>query len=113
MSYYQLPPIRAFPHSISYREKTGEDDYQKPTYGDENIIDHVWFNLASSFSRSGHNSTEKTPNSSITMFKRYCDNIPKFMNDTPVVFEGKEYNIVLVKELILNGELIGLRLEVV
>lgn len=113
MSYYQLPPIRAFPHSISYREKIGEDDYQKPTYGDEIIIDHVWFNLASSFSRSGNNSTEKAPNSSITMFKRYCDNIPKFENDTPITFEDKEYNIVLIKDLVLNGELIGLRLEVV
>jgi hypothetical protein len=39
--------------------------------------------------------------------------LPNFTNDSLVIFEGKEYKIVLVKELILNGESIGWRLEVV
>lgn len=112
MVYYRLPPIRAFPHSIIYRQKTGEDDYQKPEY-DDTPISNVWFNLSSTFSRGGNNSSDKAPNASITMFYRYCGKLSGFENDSLVVFQGKEYKIILVKELILNGESIGWRLEVV
>lgn len=112
MNRYQVPPITAFPHSVIYREKISEDEYQKVTYVDKKI-DHAWFNLASTFSRSGNNSTVKTKNSSVTMLTRYCGILPEFMVDSPLVFRGKEYNIVLAKELLLNGELMGWRLEVV
>lgn len=112
MVYYRLPPKRAFLHSIVYRQKTGEDDYQKPIY-DDKTVNHVWFNLSSTFSRSGNNSTDKAPNASITMLYRYCGELPVFEKDTPVIFNNQEYNIVLTKELILNGESIGWRLEVV
>lgn len=112
MVYYRLPPIRAFPHSIIYRQKTGEDDYQKPEYKDT-PISNVWFNLSSTFSRGGNNSSDKAPNASITMFYRYCGELSKLETDNLVVFQGKEYNIVLAKELVLNGESIGWRLEIV
>lgn len=112
MVYYRLPPIRAFPHSIIYRQKIGEDDYQKPEYKDT-PISNVWFNLSSIFSRGGNNSSEKAPNASITMFYRYSGELSGFENDSLVVFQGKEYKIILVKELVLNGESIGWRLEVV
>lgn len=112
MNRYQIPPIAAFPHTIVYRQKTGEDDYQKPTYEDQ-TVNYAWFNLASTFSRGGNNSTVKTKNSSVTMLTRYCGILPEFTVDSPLVFRGKEYNIVLAKELLLNGELIGWRLEVV
>lgn len=111
MVFYRLPPKRAFPHSIIYRERTGENDYQKPIY-ENTVINHVWFNLSSTFSRNGNNSTDKSPNSSITMLYRYCGKLPEFKKGTPVVFNGVEYNIVLTKELILKGESIGWRLEV-
>ncbi|MBD5854894.1 hypothetical protein DXX97_05885 [Lactococcus lactis] len=113
MSYYQLPPKSAFPHTFEYKNKSGEDNYHKPIYDPSKTIENVWFNLASTFSRSGNNSTEKAPNSSVTLLYRYCGLLPDFTNDSLVIFEGKEYKIVLVKELILNGESIGWRLEVV
>ncbi len=113
MSYYQLPPKSAFPHTIEYKNKSSEDNYHKPIYDPSKTVENVWFNLASTFSRSGNNSTEKAPNSSITLVKRYCGSLPNLTNDSLVIFEGKEYKIVLVKELILNGESIGWRLEVV
>jgi hypothetical protein len=112
MVYYRLPPIRAFPHSIIYQQKTGEDDYQKAEYADT-TINNVWFNLSSTFSRGGNNSSDKAPNASITMFYRYSGELSGFENDSLVVFQGKEYKIILVKELVLNGESIGWRLEVV
>lgn len=113
MSYYQLPPKSAFPHTIIYKKKTGMNNFQKPKYELDKKIESVWFNLASTFSRNGNNSTEKTPNSSITLLSRYCGEFPVFTNDSLVIFEENEYKIVLVKELILNGESIGWRLEVV
>lgn len=113
MSYYQLPPKSAFPHTIEYKNKSGEGNYHKPIYDPSKTLENVWFNLASTFSRGGNNSTEKAPNSSITLVDRYCSSLPNFTNDSLVVFEGKEYKIVFVKELILNGESIGWRLEVV
>lgn len=113
MSYYQLPPKSAFPHTIEYKNISSEDNYHKPIYDPSKTVENVWFNLASTFSRSRNNSTEKAPNSSITLVDRYCGSLPNFTNDSLVIFEGKEYKIVLVKELILNGESIGCRLEVV
>lgn len=113
MSYYQLPPKSAFPHSIIYKKKVGMNNFQKPEYDSGKKIELVWFNLATTFSRSGNNSNVKAPNSSITILSKYSGDLPVFVIDSLVAFEEKEYKIILVKELILNGESIGFRLEVV
>lgn len=113
MAYHRLPPRSAFPHSIVYREKIGEDDYQKPTFAGDITVDTVWFNFSTAFSRSGNNSIEKAPNASITMLYRYCGELPKFKNDSTVIFDGQEFNIIKSKPLLLNGEAMGWRLEVV
>ena len=112
MSYYRLPPKKAFCHSITYKHQIGEDDWGKPTF-DETIIDNVWFNLSTKFSRGGNNSSESAPDASVMMTYRYCGKLPEFKLNTPISYNGDEYNIVLSKPLIVNGQAIGWRLEVV
>lgn len=112
MSYYRLPPKRAFCHSITYKKKNGEDDWGKPIY-DEKVINYVWFNLSTKFSRGGNDSSEKAPNASVMMTYKYSGDLPDFALNTPISFNGTDYTIVLSKPLIINGHEIGWRLEVV
>ena len=112
MTYYRLPPKKAFCHTISYEKRGEEDDW-----GNAEIvtveINHCWFNRATLFSRVGNDSSETAPNSSIVMTYRYSGrDIPEFKVKDSVKHEGQEYTIVLSKPLILNGQEIGWRLEV-
>lgn len=118
MTYYRLPPKEVFCHTISYEsvklDSEGNpilDNWQKPEY-ESTTIENVWFNLSTKFSRGGINSSENAPNASVTMFYRYCGNLPVFEVNTKIRFNGEEYTINLSKPLILKGEAIGWRLEV-
>jgi len=112
MGYYRLPPKKAFCHTINFKEVIGEDDWQNPITKNWKI-ENCWFNYASKFTRSGINASDKAPNASVTMTDRYCGPLPNFKVDSKISFKGEDYTIVTSKPLILNGQSIGWRLEVV
>ena len=108
-----MPPKKQFKHTITQVVAGEPDVWGNPTQETARLIPHVYFNVASKFSRSGINSTEQAPNASITILKRYTPVIPTFDLGQTIQFDDKRYTVVLVKPLEVLGEFIGLRLEVV
>lgn len=109
----RLPPKKAYPHTIVYKEKVGEDDWDNPIFGNEKTIDFVRFDAQFDFKRSGNDSTNDAPNALISMLKRYTGDLPTFENGNKVIWDGHEYTIVATIPVYFDSdEAIGYELEV-
>lgn len=109
----RLPPKQAFPHSVEYKEIIGQDDWQKPVYGEPITLSAVRFDEGYDFKRQSVNATDDSPNSLVVAFKRYNDDLPDFINQSVLVYRNKEYTIVSVIPLyFMSDEIIGYELEV-
>ena len=109
----RLPPKQAFPHSIEYKEIIGQDDWQKPVYGEPITLNAVRFDEGYDFKRQSVNATDDAPNSLVVLFKKYNANMPDFKNQSVVIFNEKDFTIVTVISLYFKSdEVIGYELEV-
>lgn len=109
----RLPPIEAYPHTIDYVVKDGEDIWGKPILVDPFTVEHVRVDEGYNFSRSGSNATNDMPNALISMFAKYNLGLPSFENEETVQFNGRTFTIVKVIPLyFMSDEIIGYELEV-
>lgn len=109
----RLPPITAYPHSIFYVAKSGEDDWGKPFLRGRLPVQNVRVDEGYDFKRSGSNATNDMPNALITMFAKYNPELPSFENSGIVRFNGRDFTIVKVIPLyFMSDEIIGYELEV-
>lgn len=109
----RLPPISAYPHSIDYIAKAGEDDWGKPITAEPVKVARVRVDEAYDFKRLGTNTTNDMPNALIFMFKKYNPVMPAFENGSAIVYNDKTYTIVAVIPLyFMSDDIIGYELEV-
>lgn len=109
----RLPPKQAFPHAVQYKHFIGTDDWDKPSYDKPLDVPFVRFDEGYNFSQQGVNATDDMPNALITLFKKYSLNMPNFINQSEILFNGGTYTIVKVIPLyFMSDEIIGYELEV-
>ena len=110
----RLPPKKAFPHSISYKEPTGEENvWGNPAYTDSINLKHTRVDKAYDFRRNGVNSTDDMPNALIVLFKKYNKNMPEVKNQSLIEFNDKKFIVLHVAPLyFMSDEIIGYELEV-
>lgn len=114
MARLRLPPKKAYPHEIVYKETVVDDDI----WGDgetvkETTLKHVRVDESYDFKRNGANATDDMPNALISLFKKYNTDMPSFENQNTVMFKDKELTILAVIPLYFTSdEIIGYELEV-
>lgn len=109
----RLPSRRVFPHAVSYKECVGMDVWKELKYSDPIEIPFVRVDEGYEFNRSGNNASDEMPNALIVLFKAYNSNLPRFKNESIILFKGMEFTIVKVIPLyLMSDEVIGYELEV-
>lgn len=115
MARLRLPPKKAYPHEIVYKEKVIDDDdiWGNGETVKETTIKHVRVDESYDFKRNGVNATDDMPNALISLFKKYNANMPEFKNQHTIIFNDKELTILAVIPLyFMSDVVIGYELEV-
>lgn len=115
MARLRLPPKKAYPHEIIYKEIVVDDDdiWGNGETDKKTTLKHVRVDESYDFKRNGVNANDDMPNSLISLFKKYNANMPEFKNQNTVKFNGKELTILAVIPLYFTSdEVIGYELEV-
>lgn len=109
-----LPPKKAFPDTIIYREVIDRGTRGAPIYGDSLEICNVRFDSTVIFDPSSLNSDEQTPNALISLLKKYTGPLPNFVTGSEVFFNGETFTIAKVDPLrFFTSEPFGYEIEVV
>lgn len=111
----RLPPKKAYPHEITYKEKVVDDDdiWGNGETVKETTLKHVRVDESYDFKRNGVNATDDMPNALISLFKKYNSNMPNFENQNTITFNGKEFAILsVIPFFATSNEVIGYELEV-
>ncbi|MFP8915288.1 putative minor capsid protein [Enterococcus innesii] len=110
----RMPPKRFFPHAMIYRKKIGVTTRGEPILEDELVIENVRFDDTVKFEPRDIDGKVQTPNTLISMVKKYTGPLPEFSVADQIELLGKKYTIAKVVPLTADSpDPFGYEIEVV